>query len=94
LTFFSSTYVSRHDHMLGAAVHDPLAVMALTHPELFTRSFSHVVIETVGEHTRGMTVIDQRTLIERPSPNCDRLTAVDADAAWSVVTEAISHFSN
>ena len=80
--------------MRGAAVHDPLAVLALTHPELFTRSFSHVVVETAGEHTRGMTVIDQRTLLDRPDPNCDRLTAVDGDAAWAVLTEAIAHFSS
>jgi inosine-uridine nucleoside N-ribohydrolase len=79
--------------MVGAAVHDPCAVMALTHPELFTRSQSHVVVETTGEHTRGMTVIDQRTLLERLTPNCDRLTGVDDDAAWSVVTEAVAHFS-
>jgi inosine-uridine nucleoside N-ribohydrolase len=94
LTFFSGTYVSRHENMLGAAVHDPLSVMALTHRELFTSSFSHVTVETAGEHTRGMTVVDQRTLIDRPPPNCDRLITVDADAAWSVVTEAIEHFSS
>ena len=93
LMFFSGTYSSRHENIRGAAVHDPLAVMALTHPDLFTRSFSHVDIETAGEHTRGMTVIDQRTLIDRPEPNCDRLTHVDGDAAWSVVTEAVQHFS-
>ena len=80
--------------MLGAAVHDPLAVMALTHPELFTRAFSHVEVETAGEHTRGMTVIDQRTLIDRGEPNCDRLVDIDGDAAWSVVLEAVTHFSN
>jgi inosine-uridine nucleoside N-ribohydrolase len=94
LQFFSHTYVSRHGDMGGAAVHDPCAVMALTHPALFTRSFAHVAVETVGEHTRGMTVIDQRTLIERPEPNCDRLTGIDADAAWAVVTEAIANFSS
>jgi inosine-uridine nucleoside N-ribohydrolase len=94
LTFFSGTYVSRHENMRGAAVHDPLAVIALTHPHLFTRMFSHVVIETAGEHTRGMTVIDQRTLVDRPEPNCDRLTNVDGDAAWAIVTEAIAHFSH
>jgi inosine-uridine nucleoside N-ribohydrolase len=93
LTFFSGTYVGRHENMLGAAVHDPLAVMALTHPNLFTKSFSHVEVETTGEHTRGMTVVDQRTLIDRPPPNCDRLITIDADAAWTVVTEAIAHFS-
>ena len=93
MRFFTETYVKRHENMRGAAVHDPLAVMALTHPGLFTRSFSHVVVETAGEHTRGMTVIDQRTLLDRPEPNCDRLVGVDSDAAWAVVIEAIEHFS-
>jgi inosine-uridine nucleoside N-ribohydrolase len=94
LEFFSGTYTSRHDDLRGAPVHDPCAVMALTHPDLFTRSFSNVAVEIGGELTRGMTVIDQRTLIERPEPNCDRLTAVDVDGAWAVVLEAIAHFSH
>src|SRR3954447_18572857 len=73
LRFFSDNYVKRHEKMTGAAVHDPIAVLALTHPDLFTRAFSHVVVETAGEHTRGMTVVDQRMLVDRPEPNCDRL---------------------
>jgi inosine-uridine nucleoside N-ribohydrolase len=93
LVFFSESYVRRHGDMSGAAVHDPCAVMALTHPQLFTRTFSHVEIETSGEHTQGMTVIDQRNLIEPLAPNCDRLTGLDATAAWEVITEAIAHFS-
>lgn len=93
MQFFTSAYKSRHDDLSGAPVHDPCAVMALTHPELFSRSLSHVEVETTGVLTRGMTVIDQRTLIERPVPNCDRLTGIDPDGAWAVVTEAIAHFS-
>jgi inosine-uridine nucleoside N-ribohydrolase len=93
MEFFSAAYMSRHRGLLGAPMHDPCAVLALTHPELFTRSFAHVVVETAGEHTRGMTVIDQRVLIDKPEPNCDRLTAINADAAWTVVAEAIAHFS-
>ena len=42
--------------------------------------------------TRGMTVIDRRTLKERPAPNCDVLTAIDADAAFSVIVDAIASF--
>ena len=91
--FFSATYVRRHHDMGGAAVHDPCAVMALTHPELFQRTPSHVVVETSGEHTRGQTVIDRRNLREVPPPNCDVQTAVDADAAFAVIVEAIGHFS-
>jgi len=93
LDFFSSTYRSRHHGIGGAAVHDPCAVMALTHPQLFTRTFVHVEIETQGRHTAGMTVIDQRDLKEVPDANCDWLTHIEADAAWDVVVEAIAHFS-
>jgi len=92
--FFSHTYVERHHDMAGAAVHDPCAVMALTHPELFTRKLAHVVVETSGRHTRGMTLIDRRTLLEVLEPNCDVLTGIDADAAFAVVLEAIAHFSS
>lgn len=93
LVFFSHTYTTRHDDMGGAAVHDPIAVMALTHPELFTVIPRHVVIEVWGEHTRGMTLIDQRSLIERRPPNCDMLTHVDADAAFEIIVQAIASYS-
>ncbi len=92
--FFSHSYVSHHEHMQGAAVHDPVAVMILTHPELFTTRRAHVVVETEGIHTIGMTVIDQRTLLDRPGPNCTVVDGIDADAAFEVVTAAIAHFSH
>jgi inosine-uridine nucleoside N-ribohydrolase len=91
--FFSSTYISRHDDIAGGAVHDPCAVLVLTHPELFERQRRHVAIETAGHLTRGMTVIDRRILKERPAPNCDVLTRVDADAAWDVIVEAIGSYA-
>ena len=91
--FFSHTYVSRHDDMGGAAVHDPCAVMALTHPHLFTSTRVHVAVETHGRLTRGMTVIDQRSLLERPPATCTWLTSIDADAGFDVIDEAIAHFS-
>jgi inosine-uridine nucleoside N-ribohydrolase len=93
--FFSANYLARHDagSMSGAAVHDPLAVMALTHPQLFERVDRFVEIETHGEHTRGMTVIDERRITDRPAPNCEVLTAVESDAAFDVVIEAFEYFS-
>jgi len=89
--FFSGTYLARHDagSMVGAALHDPLAVLAVTHPELFRRNDRHVVVETTGRHTAGMTIIDERHLVERGAPNCEVLVDVDADAAFSVVLDAI-----
>ena len=95
LAFFSDNYRTRHDpgSMRGAAVHDPLAVLALTHPDLFGRSARHVSIETRGEHTRGMSVIDQRAITARAAPNCDVLTTVDDDGAFALLVDAIAHFS-
>lgn len=93
LVFFSGTYMSRHDDLAGAPVHDPCAVLALTHPQLFERREVHVTIETRGQRTRGMTVIDQRTLKERLAPNCSMLTGIDTDVGFAVINEAITHFS-
>jgi inosine-uridine nucleoside N-ribohydrolase len=92
LTFFSDNYRSRHDagSIAGAAVHDPLAVLALTHPHLFERERHHVTVETRGEHTRGMTVIDRRTIRDRPPANCDVLTRVDAEAAFDLLIAALT----
>ncbi len=93
--FFTDTYLSRHDDgaLDGAALHDPLAVLAVTHGELFDHVERHVVVETRGEHTAGMTVIDERRLLERSDPNCRVLTAVDADAAFALVLDAVARFS-
>ena len=93
LVFFSHTYTTRHDNMQGAAVHDPLAVMCLTHPHLFGWRDAHVMVETHGELTRGMTVIDNRGLVERLPPNCALPVTVDADAGFALVNEAIAHYS-
>ncbi|HUF97715.1 MAG TPA: nucleoside hydrolase [Ilumatobacter sp.] len=91
--YFSANYISRHHHIAGAALHDPLAVLALTHPELFQRSARHVTIETSGRHTAGQTIIDRRGMRDAESPNCDVLDRVDAAAAWTVVLDAIARAS-
>lgn len=88
--FFSGNYVSRHEHIRGAALHDPLAVMALTHPDLFESTERHVTVETAGHHTAGMTVIDRRDLTDRHAPNTRVLEHVDADRAWQVVLDALT----
>ncbi|HUS42544.1 MAG TPA: nucleoside hydrolase [Ilumatobacteraceae bacterium] len=95
LRFFSENYRVRHEpgSMQGAAVHDPLAVFAVTHPGLLGRSARHVAIETTGEHTRGMTVIDQRAITARSAPNCDVLDSVNDDAVFDLLVAAVAHFS-
>ena len=68
-------------------------MLALTHPDLFEREHRHVAVETAGTLTRGMTVIDRRTLKERPPPNCDVLTQIDADAALTSSSTPIGSFA-
>jgi len=93
--FFSGTYLERTDPgaIGGAPMHDVCAVLALTHPELFERRRRHVAVETSGALTRGMTVIDERRLIERPAPNVDVLVDVDAEGAFAALLDAIGAFS-
>ena len=88
--FFTDNYISRHDHMPGAALHDPLAVLAVTHPDLFEHTERHVTVETRGAYTTGMTVIDRRDISERSEPNVRVLDRVDADAAWQIVLDALA----
>jgi inosine-uridine nucleoside N-ribohydrolase len=90
--FYAAGYRERDPSMAGAAVHDPCAVLALTHPALFERAALHVAVETAGRLTRGMTVIDRRTASDRPAANCDVLTRIDADAAWAVIVDAVASY--
>ncbi len=58
-TFFRASYLDAFG-MPGAPLHDPCAVLAVSHPHLFDFRPRHVVIETHGIHTRGMTLVDER----------------------------------
>ena len=93
MQFFTDTYMRRHYGMDGGAVHDPLAILFLTHPELFESKDAHVVVELVGTHTRGMTLIDARDLREVEDPNCQVLMNVDAPKAFDLMVDAIAAFS-
>jgi inosine-uridine nucleoside N-ribohydrolase len=50
---------------------------------------AHVEVETAGQITRGMTLIDDRALVERPAPNCRVLQTIDSDAAFELIVEAV-----
>lgn len=63
----------------GAPMHDPCAVMALLHPEIFTMQDYYVAIETGGEYCRGATVADIYGVTGR-QPNACCITGVDRDA--------------
>lgn len=73
----------------GGPLHDPCAVLALTHPELLTFIDRHVVVETRGEHTRGMTVVDQRSTTWVKPANTRVAETLDAEAARAIMHEVI-----
>lgn len=64
----------------SCALHDPLAVAVVAHPDLVTWTDAHVAVETQGRFTRGVAVADLLMWEDPPTPNCRIATAVDADA--------------
>lgn len=56
-------YLDRQEHLTGRRagyVHDVCAVLAVTHPHLVRTEPRPVDVELRGEHTRAMTVVDER----------------------------------
>ena len=87
LDFFGTTYreVAGFDH---PPVHDPCAVAYVIDPTIVRAVPARIVVETRGEHTLGMTVVDLRG----PAPAGTRTQiALDLDHArfWDLVTDAI-----
>ena len=75
----------------GAPMHDPCAVMALIHPEVFTIKPMHVEIETQGEYCRGCTVGDQLGLSGK-APNAQVLLDVDRKAFADRLVESMKFY--
>ncbi len=88
LDFFASAYEKTYGEAAGP-LHDPCAVLAVTHPELFTSERRHVAVERYGELTRGMTVVDRRTGGMPQAPNATVLTGIDDGAAFEVLLAAL-----
>ncbi len=82
-----------HERMISftgerrSAMHDPCAVLALTHPELFEFQSCSAAVETDGRLTRGMTVIDQRA--RAAEGNIRFARTIDAAAAREVLLDAL-----
>ena len=75
----------------GAPMHDPCAVMALIHPEIFTIRPMYVQIETAGEYCRGTTVGDLLGFSGH-APNADVLMDVDRARFADLLVEAIKFY--
>jgi len=75
----------------GAPMHDPCAVMALIHPEIFTIRPMYVQVETGGEYCRGTTVGDLLGFSGH-APNADVLMDVDRGRFADLLVEAIGFY--
>ncbi|MCH8141813.1 MAG: nucleoside hydrolase, partial [Proteobacteria bacterium] len=82
----------RMEELIGrrrSALHDPCAVIAITHPELIVSEARAVAIELDGTYTRGMTVVDERVTRRRDPANVEVAYSIDADRAMSLVVESV-----
>ncbi len=75
----------------GAPMHDPCAVMALIHPEIFTMRDFFVEVETGGEYCRGTTVPDWYAVTGR-APNATCILDVDRKAFADLLVGAVAQY--
>jgi inosine-uridine nucleoside N-ribohydrolase len=88
LEFYTVFHLAEEDAADGP-VHDPCAVLAVTHPELFALEARSVQVELAGTHTRGMTLVDERGPGASAEANCQVAYGVDADAVIALIMEAV-----
>lgn len=72
-----------------AALHDPCAVLAVTHPALFEFRRRPVSVELHGTLTRGMTVVDERFASRNDEPALEVAYRIDAEAAMDLLLAAL-----
>ena len=107
--FFGAAYMDERRYP-GPPMHDPLAVAAVIDPAVVRTIAAPVQIETQGEFTRGMTVVDLRRTWD-PDSHCDpsalgladdfelasrHRVAVDVDTEkfWVLLVDALTRIGN
>lgn len=91
LTFFSETYREVFGFK-GAPIHDACAVAYCIDPEVFTTTKYRVDVETKGEHTYGMTVIDKLGVTGR-EPNVHVGEKLNQEVFWNMLLKALRSYS-
>ena len=88
-----AAYIAANGRVRGsdsAHLHDPCAVLAVTHPELFTLIRRHVAV-SIGSVTVGMTLVDQRGFGEAQS-NVEVLETIDGETAMRLFIETVADY--
>lgn len=88
LDFYTVFHLAAEE-VADGPVHDPCAVLAVTHPELFTFEGRPVHVELTGTHTRGMTLVDERGPRISEAGNCRVAYGVDADEVIALIMQAV-----
>ncbi|MGP4040814.1 nucleoside hydrolase [Gracilibacillus sp. D59] len=91
LVFFMQAYKDHFDFP-GGPIHDACTVAHLLDPSIFEFEHVHVAIETKGEHTYGMTVVDRLGVTGR-EPNTHFAIGLDQERFWSLFKKAIETYS-
>ena len=81
-----------HRQLLGSegiSLHDVVALVAVTNPELFERTTVAADVETGGELTAGMLVVDRRT-VRQWRPNLDLLINCDVLAVKDCILRGLA----
>jgi inosine-uridine nucleoside N-ribohydrolase len=93
LEFFLGTYSKRFG-VLEAPMHDVCAVLAVTHLGVVYFEPRHVDIELRGEHTRGMTLVDERDFRNSTLAHNARVgLSVDRKKGIKLLLEAVASYS-
>ena len=88
LEFYTTFHVAEEETEDGP-VHDPCAILAVTHPHLFEMASRPVSVEVNGTHTRGMTVVDERGPRAEMPFNCDVAYDADTEALIGQMMQAV-----
>jgi len=88
LLFFADTYRTVFG-MPDPPLHDPLAVLAVVHPDWMIWQHCNVAIETTGRYTRGATVIDLDRVTGEP-PNVEVARSLDVDRFWALMIDSVA----
>ena len=91
LIFFGETY-KNHFGFNGGPIHDACTTMYLLKPELFKTEYLNVTVETKGEYSYGMTVVDTLSVTGR-EPNTNVALGVNTDEFWTLFEEILNSFN-
>ncbi|CFR13029.1 putative hydrolase [Yersinia frederiksenii] len=91
LDFFMLYHRQERWGFQGAPLHDPCTIAWLLAPELFTSIERWVGIETRGEYTQGMTVVDYYQLTGN-KPNANVLMGINRQGFIDLLVERITRY--